>query len=112
MVGWSIRWIALEASDPGSSTPGTRPLSISSDRCEIMIAMMMMMMMRMFIVLDGRWFSRPQLRTGWTLKTPYALSFARGHGQSRQKACLRFYILLIIFELGPGLNRQRVYVLD
>ena len=108
MVGWSIRWIALEASDPGSSTPGTRPLSISSDRCEIMIAMIMMMM----IVLDGRWFSRPQPRIGWTLKTPYALSFARGHGQSRQKGCLRFYILLIIFELGPGLNRQRVYVLD
>ena len=66
-----------------------------------MIAMMMMvmMMMRMFIVLDGRWFSRPQLRIGWNLKTLYALSFARGHGQSRQKACLRFYILLIIFEL-------------
>ena len=57
-----------------------------------MIAMMMMvmMMMRMFIVLDGRWFSRPPLRIGWTLKTLYALSFAPGHGQSRQKGCLRF----------------------
>ena len=70
-----------------------------------MIAMMMMMMMRMImmmmIVLDGRWFSRPQLRIGWTLKTPYALSFAPGHGQSRQKGCLRF--LLIISRCRPGL---------
>ena len=67
-----------------------------------MIAMMMMMrMMRMFIVLDGRWFSRPQLRIGWTLRTPYALSFAPGHGQSRQKGCLRF--LLIISRCRPGL---------
>ena len=51
--------------------------------------MIAMMMMRR-IVLDGRWFSRPQLRIGWNLKTPYALFFARGHGQSRQKGCLRF----------------------
>ena len=66
-----------------------------------MMMMMVMMMMRMFIVLDGRWFSRPQPRIGWTLKTPYALSFARGHGQSRQKGCLRF--LLIISRCRPGL---------
>ena len=62
--------------------------------------MIAMMMMRR-IVLDGRWFSRPQLRIGWNLKTLYALSFAPGHGQSRQKGCLRF--LLIISRCRPGL---------
>ena len=57
----------------------------------VRMAMMTMVMMTMMVVMmSGRWFSKRQLRTGLTLKTPYALSFALGPGRIRQRGCLRF----------------------